>query len=276
VSSLTEAGCETTLRALELGAVDFVAKPRRDRGDRWDDFVEEVRSKIRMAARAQLRWRGASTGDAARSRVSPPSTHVGDVVVVLGASTGGPEALREILTALPPSAPAVLVVQHMPAMFTRAFAARLDKLAAVRIKEAVDGDRLTPGQVFIAPGDQHLTVHRQGAVFRARLSNEAAVNRHRPSVDVLFRSAAAAVGERGIAGLLTGMGTDGAAGLLAMRQAGARTFAQAAETCVVPGMPGAAVAMGAAERVLGLDRIAEALMVWATAATPGRPSYAWR
>ena len=163
----------------------------------------------------------------------------------------------------------------MPALFTRAFAARLDKLAAVRVQEAENGDPLTPGQVLIAPGDQHLRVHRQGSVLRARLSSEAAVNRHRPSVDVLFDSAAA-LGERGIGGLLTGMGQDGARGLLAMRQAGARTFAQAAETCVVSGMPGAAVAMGAAERDLILDRVAEALMVWATAAAPSAPSHAWR
>jgi two-component system chemotaxis response regulator CheB len=275
VSSLTEAGCEITLRALELGAVDFVAKPRRDRGDRWEDFAKEVRSKVRMAARARLRVRRAPTGDGARPGPKPLAKHAGgDIVVVLGASTGGPEALREIVTALPPGAPAILVAQHMPAMFTRAFAARLDKLASVRVKEAEDGDPLIPGQVLIAPGDQHLRVQRQGSAMCARLSSEAPVNRHRPSVDVLFQAAATVVGKRGIGGLLTGMGQDGAGGLLAMRQAGARTFAQAAETCVVPGMPSAAVAMGAAERVLSLDRIAQALMVWASAAAPGPMSYA--
>lgn len=271
VSSLTEAGCETTLRALELGAVDFVAKPRRDRGDRWDDFVAEVTAKVKVAARARLTGRARRRGGAPPAGLSVPAPRPGEVVVVLGASTGGPEALREIVTALPAGAPGVVVVQHMPPMFTRAFAARLNKLAAVQVKEAEEGDRVMAGQVIIAPGDQHVTLYRQGGGVRVRLSDEAPVNRHRPSVDVLFHSAATVLRDRGIGGLLTGMGQDGARGLLAMREAGARTFAQEPETCVVPGMPGAAISMSAVERVLMLDRIAEALMVWAAATAPAAP-----
>lgn len=260
VSSLTEAGCDITLRALELGAVDFVSKPRIDVRERMHEVTAEIVEKVKAAASARLRLR--RPPPAARPAPAPLARpfKTTDVVVAVGASTGGTEALREFLTALPAAAPGVVVVQHMPERFTRAFAERLDGLCTVRVKEAEDGDRVLAGHVLIAPGNHHLRLVRDGAHVRARVTDDPPVNRHRPSVDVLFQAAAEALGANAVGIIMTGMGGDGARGLLAMRQAGARTLAQDESSCVVFGMPREAIALGAAEQVVALDRMAHAVL----------------
>jgi two-component system chemotaxis response regulator CheB len=260
VSSLTEGGCDVTLRALELGAVDFVTKPRLDLRERLWDQADELIEKIKAAAAARIRPRRLGTAPTPVARPVTPHFRLSDTVICLGASTGGTEALREVLTALPADAPGVVVVQHMPERFTRAFAERLDHLCTVRVKEAEDGDRVLAGHVLIAPGNFHLRVTRDGALVRARVSAEAPVHHHRPSVDTLFHSAAEALGPNAIGVIMTGMGNDGAQGLLAMRQAGARTLAQDSDSCVVFGMPREAIANGAAERAVPLGRIAETVL----------------
>ncbi len=274
VSSLTEAGCDVTLRALELGAIDFVTKPRVDLRERIHEVTGEMIEKVKAAAGARLLPRGPQ---ASAPPVTPrPSLfRTTDTVVAIGASTGGTEALREMLTALPADAPGVVVVQHMPERFTRAFAERLDRLCTVRVKEAENGDRVLAGHVLIAPGNYHLRVVRDGALVRAQLGQDPPVNRHRPSVDVLFQAAAETLGPNAVGVIMTGMGCDGAKGLLAMRQAGARTVAQDPESCVVFGMPREAIALGAAERVVPLNHIAGCVLDMIHArepATAGRRS----
>jgi two-component system chemotaxis response regulator CheB len=186
--------------------------------------------------------------------------HTTDKLVAIGASTGGTEALVHFLTALPANSPGMLVVQHMPAGFTRSFAGRLDSLCRVRVKEAQDGDRLLAGHVLLAPGDFHMEVVRSGAQFKIRVYQAEPVNRHRPSVDVLFESCAQAAGPNAVGVIMTGMGADGARGLLAMRQAGAHTLAQDENTCVVFGMPREAIALGAAEEIAPLENLAAAAL----------------
>ncbi|QJW98015.1 protein-glutamate methylesterase/protein-glutamine glutaminase [Frigoriglobus tundricola] len=254
VSSLTERNCDTTFRALELGAVDFVTKPKLDVTTGTLELAGELVDKVRGATGARLRARRAPIPAVGpKPPIALRTTHK---VIALGASTGGTEALAEVLAALPPDAPGVVMVLHMPEGFTRSFAARLDKSCAVRVSEAKDGDRVVPGHVLIAPGNYHLEVVRSGAMTVTRVRGGDPVNRHRPSVDVLFQSCARELGPNAAGAILTGMGDDGARGLLAMRRAGARTVAQDEATCVVYGMPKEAVALGAAEDVLPLDRIA--------------------
>jgi two-component system, chemotaxis family, protein-glutamate methylesterase/glutaminase len=255
VSSLTERAADVTLKALELGAVDYVTKPKLDLATGTVEMAAEITAKVRAAARARPRppRPAAPTGvPKADPGAVIRTTHK---VVALGASTGGTEALYEVLTALPANSPGVVAVIHMPAGFTRSYAARLDRACAVRVSEAKDGDRVLPGHVLLAPGDFHMEVVRSGATFSVRTVRSDPVNRHRPSVDVLFDSCARQLGPNAVGAILTGMGDDGARGLLAMRQAGARTLAQNEATCVVYGMPKEAVALGGAEGVLPLDRI---------------------
>jgi two-component system chemotaxis response regulator CheB len=258
VSSMTSRGCATTLRALELGAVDFVAKPKIDVTHGLVELADELAGKLRAAARARVRVR--SEGAAAPVSPGPGLLDATHKVIAIGASTGGTEALREILTALPPAAPGVVVVQHMPPEFTRSFAQRLDGLARIRVKEAEHGDRVLPGHALIAPGGRHLKVRRSGAVVTVEIHDSAPVNRHRPSVDVLFQSCAQRLGAQAIGVILTGMGDDGARGLAAMRTGGAHTIAQDEATSVVFGMPREAIARGAAAAVLPIERIAGALV----------------
>jgi len=256
VSSLTQSGCETTLKALELGAIDFVAKPRVGLTEALETLSVEVVEKVKAAAAARVR---ASRPPVPRpegpARLPGGHFQTTDIMIAMGASTGGTEALREVLTAMPADAPGTVVVQHMPEQFTRAFANRLNGLCAVHVKEAEDGDRVLAGHVLLAPGNHHVRVVRDGAAWRVRTSQDAPVNRHRPSVDVLFQSVAGALGHNAIGVIMTGMGNDGARGLLAMRQAGAQTVAQDEASCVVFGMPKEAIALGGAERIVPLSRI---------------------
>lgn len=258
VSSLTREGSEVTLRALELGALDFVEKPSLGIRSGMMEYSEQIADKIRAAANS--RPRAAPSREAAPRAMLKAPLQTSEKLLIIGASTGGTEAIRAMLEPLPSNSPAVLIAQHMPGGFTRSFAARLDRLCRVSVKEAEDGERILPGHVYIAPGDAHLKVAKSGANYVAELDYGPPVNRHRPSVDVLFRSAAQHAGRNAIGVILTGMGKDGAAGLLAMKESGSPTLAQNEATCVVYGMPREAVQLGAAQEVLPLDEIAPRLM----------------
>lgn len=262
VSSFTEAGSETTLKALELGAVDFIGKPRADGAKRMEDYAEELIEKIRAAKGARLRRPPAPrTGTASPVLVTPvaplPAARSGasGKIIFVGASTGGTEAIKDFLLGLPADCPPVLIVQHMPEAFTASFARRLDGLCAPRVIEAQGNEKVESGNVYIAPGHSHLRIRRAPAGYVTELLATEPVNRHRPSVDVLFDSAASLVGRQGVGVILTGMGKDGAQGLLRMRQAGARTFGQDEASCVVYGMPREAFLVGAVEEQWGLDEI---------------------
>ncbi|GHA84622.1 protein-glutamate methylesterase/protein-glutamine glutaminase [Modicisalibacter luteus] len=258
VSSLTQAGSEITLRALELGAVDFIAKPQLGIRSGMLDYSNMIADKLRAAARSRPR--------SIRREGTPPPPAIkaplisSEKLIIIGASTGGTEAIRSVLEPLPANSPAILITQHMPGGFTRSFAERLNRLCRITVKEAEDGERVLPGHAYIAPGDTHLKLGRSGANYVALLDNGPPVNRHRPSVDVLFNSAAQQAGRNAIGVILTGMGKDGAAGLLAMRQAGSHTLAQSEATCVVYGMPREAVALGGAAEIVDLDQMASQIM----------------
>lgn len=257
VSTLTQGGAEATLRALELGAVDVIGKPAGDLKRGFEEIADSLVQKVRAAAQAQVR-------PLQRNRPAPPplpavSRNSGVRVIALGASTGGVEALREVICALPPEMPPIMAVQHMPGGFTRSFAARLDGLCSLTVVEAGDGQPLRPGHVYIAPGTHHLTLAHEGGEDVCRLSSADPVNGHRPSVDVLFHSVAKLAGSRAVAAILTGMGRDGAAGLLALREAGARTLGQDATSCVVYGMPRVAQELGAVEEQVPLSQMAAGL-----------------
>jgi len=256
VSSLTEKGCDTTLRALELGAVDFVTKPKVDLAHGFGASGAELLAKLRVVAGARVRPRVAGPPVAAAPRALGKGTHT---VVAIGASTGGTEALHAVLTALPADAPGIVIVQHMPERFTAQFASRLDSHCAIHVKEAAHGDRVLPGHALVAPGGRHMRLRRSGAAFSVEVFDAAPVHHVRPAVDVLFQSCAAHLGGSAMGILLTGMGEDGARGLLSMRQAGAHTIAQDEATCVVFGMPREAIARGAAVEVLPLERVAGAI-----------------
>ncbi|CAJ8955704.1 chemotaxis-specific methylesterase [Burkholderia pseudomallei] len=269
VSSLTERGSEITLRALELGAVDFVTKPRVGIRDGMLDYSEKLADKVRAASRARARQNPqphAAAAAAAHGHAGAAAPLINNPLVstekliIVGASTGGTEAIREVLTPLPPDAPAVLIAQHMPPGFTRSFAQRLNGLCRISVKEAEHGERVLPGHAYIAPGHAHLLLARSGANYIAHLSDEPPVNRHRPSVDVLFRSAAQHAGKNALGVILTGMGRDGAAGLLEMKKAGAYTFAQDEASCVVFGMPREAIAMGGVDDVAPLSDMSRRIM----------------
>lgn len=271
VSAFTEAGSETTLRALELGAVDFIGKPRADSPAVLAEYGEELIDKIRGAAAARLRRPPAACGERFAASAPPPiagglAAAASGNLVFIGASTGGTEAIKDVLLGFPADCPPILVVQHMPENFTAAYARRLDSLCAPTVLEAQGGERLQSGTVYLAPGHSHLLVRRQGSAYVTELSAAEPVNRHRPSVDVLFDSAAQLVGRKALGVILTGMGKDGAQGLLHMRQAGARTFGQDEASSVVYGMPREAALIGAVEEVLPLDALARRIL--ATAARP--------
>ncbi|MBL8350469.1 MAG: chemotaxis response regulator protein-glutamate methylesterase [Burkholderiaceae bacterium] len=270
VSTLTERGAEVTLRALELGAIDFVAKPKVGVADGLRQLAEDITDKVRTAARAQVRRLSpaaagsASAASVPGARAAAPAPALGrlstEKIVFIGASTGGTEATKEVLLNLPPDAPGVVITQHMPPGFTKSYAARLDGLCRIRVKEAADGERILPGHAYIAPGGLHLSVERSGANYLARVRDGEPVNRHKPSVEVLFESAARVVGPNALGVMLTGMGGDGARAMKAMRDAGSWNVCQDEASCVVFGMPREAIAHGAAHEVLPLQRIAPALL----------------
>lgn len=261
ISSLTESGSEATLRALELGAIDFISKPKLGISDGMHAYAEDIRAKLKMAAHARLFKRANPERAAAQAEKKAAGPIVGtEKLIAIGASTGGTEAIKDVLLELPADCPGVVITQHMPAGFTRSFAERLNRLSRLTVSEACDGDRILPGHALLAPGGMHMEVTRSGANYVARLSDAPLVNGHRPAVDVMFHSAARSAGRNLIAALLTGMGRDGALGLLDIRQTGGYTVAQDEATCVVYGMPREAALIGAAEEVLPLAAIGPALM----------------
>jgi len=266
ISSLTERGAEVTMRALELGAVDFVAKPRLGIAGGLEAAAEEIVSKIRMAARARVRR--APAGAAAPVTLPAAGFSGTEKLVFIGASTGGTEAIKDLLVSFPPDYPGTLITLHMPPGFTQRYAERLDRSCRITVREARDGEPVLPGHAYVAPGDHHLRVARSGSDYLVRVGQDEPVNRHRPSVDVLFSSAAKHAGRNAIGVLLTGMGKDGARALLEMRQAGAWTIAQDEASCIVFGMPREAIALGAAQEVLPLDRIAGSIAERLAAAGP--------
>lgn len=263
ISTLTERGAQTTLRALELGAVDFVAKPVLSQRAGLEEAAREITAKVRAAASARVVRRPAAEAPAPAT-VQPAARPVlpardTQLLVAMGASTGGTEALREVLTRLPAAFPGIVVTQHMPPGFTGSFAARLDSLCRLRVKEAQDGERILQGHVYIAPGGRHLHVERSAGGYVARVTAGDPVNRHIPSVDVLFRSVAQHAGPRAFGVMLTGMGADGAQAMRVMRDRGAFNLVQDEASCVVFGMPRAAIAEGAADEVLPLMEIPKRL-----------------
>jgi two-component system chemotaxis response regulator CheB len=267
VSTLTERGAEVTLRALELGAVDFVAKPKIGVVDGLKRLADDITDKIRVASQAQVhRLSAAATSPvhatAAQPSAAPPALGrlSTEKLIFIGASTGGTEATKAVLTELPADMPAILITQHMPPGFTTSYAKRLDSLSRIRVQEAVDGERVLPGHAYLAPGGLHLSVERSGANYIARVRDGEAVNRHRPSVEVLFESAARVVGPNALGVMLTGMGADGAQAMRAMHDAGSFNICQDEASCVVFGMPREAIRLGAAHEVLPLSRIAAALV----------------
>ncbi len=277
VSTLTDRGADVTLKALELGAVDFVSKPKIGVADGLRQLGNDITDKIRAASKARVHRlaTGPGTGAAASAVASgaaaslpkaPAVAAMGrlstEKIIFIGASTGGTEATREVLVNLPADCPAVMITQHMPPGFTKSYAARLNSLSRIRVAEASDGERVLPGHAYIAPGGFHLSVERSGANYIARVQDGEPVNRHKPSVEVLFESAARVVGRNALGVMLTGMGADGAAAMRAMREAGSWNVCQDEASCVVFGMPREAIAHGAAHEVLPLVQIAPRLIEW--------------
>jgi len=271
VSTLTEQGAEITLRALEMGAVDFVAKPRIGISSGLTELAGDIVDKIRVAASAHVsRHPGpaaAPAGANATARTTstePPRAPLPrlstEKVICIGASTGGTEAIREVLMQMPADAPAIVITQHMPPGFTTSFAARLNTLCRIRVEEARDGQRILPGHAYIAPGGRHLRIDRSGSNYVAVVEDTEPVNRHRPSVEVLFRSAARVLGPNALGVMLTGMGADGAQAMREMKDAGSYNYVQDEASCVVFGMPRMAIQSGAAHEVLPLNQIANALL----------------
>jgi two-component system chemotaxis response regulator CheB len=255
ISSLTDKGADTTLRALGLGAIDYISKPKLDVSNGTIEHASEIIAKVKAAARARVRRASVTI---AQPNVSSAKTYQFSAthkVVAIGASTGGTEALKELLLPLPADFPGIVIVQHMPETFTRQFAERLDSLCKIRVKEAQDGDRILPGHALLAPGGHHMAVIRRGMEYAVHVYRGERVNRHMPSVDVLFSSCARSLGRNAIGVMLTGMGDDGSRGMLEMKQADAFNIAQDESTSVVFGMPREAILIGAVDQVLPLTQI---------------------
>jgi two-component system, chemotaxis family, protein-glutamate methylesterase/glutaminase len=278
ISTLTERGAEVTMKALELGAVDFVAKPRVGLASGLNDLATQIVDKIRVAAVAQVRRAPArettavgGTSGAGAAPAMPAAALLGrlstEKLICIGASTGGTEAIKEVLVQMPADSPAIVITQHMPPGFTTSFAARLNGLCQITVKEAVNGERILPGHAYIAPGGTQFHVARSGANYVAVVDDGPPVNRHKPSVEVLFKSAAAVVGRNAFGIMLTGMGNDGAAAMKEMKDAGSYNYVQDEASCIVFGMPREAIAHGAADEVLPLGQIASALIARLRGAT---------
>ncbi|MCE2572848.1 protein-glutamate methylesterase/protein-glutamine glutaminase [Motilimonas eburnea] len=252
VSSLTEQGAEVTLKALELGAVDYFPKPKLDIASGIEQYRHEIVAKIKQVAKANVNKQRPKLLPAKACKFKYKTS---EKIIAIGASTGGTEALMVVLSSLPVDTPAMVITQHMPPGFTNTFANRLDANSAIRVKEAEDGERLLPGCAYIAPGDRHLLVVRSGADYRAKLQDGERVTGHKPSVDVMFGSVAQAVGQNALAVILTGMGKDGATGMLDIAHAGGITLAQDEASCVIFGMPRAAIEAGGVARIAALQDI---------------------
>ena len=265
VSSLTEVGCQTTLRALELGAVDFITKPKIDLREGMEEIAQELIDKIKAAAQAKVRGKGGDSGVGGKG-VAPLVTSsmikTTDTIIAIGSSTGGTEAVKDVLIALPPNTPPILITQHMPEHFTKTWADRLNSLSRISVKEAEDGDSVLPGHALVAPGSYHMTLVRSGARYTVRINQDLPVNRHRPSVDVTFASVAQYAGANAVGVILTGMGGDGAREMLTMKRAGAFTIAQDEASCVVFGMPKEAIKLGGVDKILPLSEIPAAIVAY--------------
>lgn len=259
ISTLTDAGADVTFRALELGAVDFVEKPRVGVAGGLNDLSRLIAEKIRVAATAKIR-RVVGLEDKKKATINPLGKISTEKVIFIGASTGGTEAIREVLSLLPADAPAVVITQHMPAGFTASFAARLHSLCHIAVSEATHGERILPGHAYVAPGGKQFRVARSGANYVAVVEDGPLVNRHRPSVEVLFKSGAEVVGRNAYGIMLTGMGSDGANAMRQMKDAGSFNYVQDEATCVVFGMPREAIVQGAAHEILPIGSIAPALV----------------
>jgi two-component system chemotaxis response regulator CheB len=265
VSSLTEVGCQTTLRALELGAVDFITKPKIDLREGMEEVAQDLIAKVKAAAQAKVRGKGGDRGVGGKgvaSLLTSSMIKTTDTIIAIGSSTGGTEAVKDVLIALPPNTPPILITQHMPEHFTKTWADRMNSLCRISVKEAEDGDSVLPGHALVAPGSYHMTLVRSGARYSVRINQDPPVNRHRPSVDVTFDSVAQYAGANTIGVILTGMGGDGAKGMLAMKQAGAFTIAQDEASCVVFGMPKEAIKLGGVDKVLPLEEIPAAIVAY--------------
>lgn len=274
ISSLTATGTETALKALEYGAVEIITKPQLSNREFYEESRIRLCDVVKAAAEAKMKkLRAASSSSTLRPEpkysadvvipaASPGTSMIKttEIVVAIGASTGGTEALKELLEVLPPDSPGIVVVQHMPEVFTRSFAQRLNELCRITVKEAENGDSVIRGQALIAPGNKHTLLKRSGARYYVEVKDGPLVNRHRPSVDVLFRSTARYAGKNALGIIMTGMGADGARGLLEMKEAGARTAAQDEKSCVVFGMPKEAIKLGAADKVLPLNKMADFIL----------------
>jgi two-component system, chemotaxis family, protein-glutamate methylesterase/glutaminase len=269
ISTLTERGAEVTMRALELGAVDFVAKPRIGLVDGIKDLASQIVEKVRVASKAHIKrtvFVPAGSGSGIEGGVLDRSINLSNTrvstekLICIGASTGGTEAIKELLIRMPADAPGIVITQHMPSGFTTSFAARLDGLCQITVKEATNGERILPGHAYIAPGGKQFSVNRSGANYLCVVEDGESVNRHKPSVEVLFRSAATVVGRNAFGIMLTGMGNDGAKAMREMRDAGSYNYVQDEASCIVFGMPREAIVHGAADEVLPLTAIAPALL----------------
>ncbi len=268
ISTLTEKGTDTALEALESGAVEVVAKPKVNTKELLESVQSELCEKVKIASKAFVK-RTSVRKTPTEQIVSPKLSadviiekgtsrsliRTTDTVLAIGASTGGTEALRTVLMQMPPDSPGIVIVQHMPEMFTKQFAKRLDAICTITVKEAENGDKIIPGQALIAPGSKHMLVKRDGARYYVEIKDGPLVNRHKPSVDVLFRSVSRYAGKNAIGVILTGMGSDGAAGMLEMKQEGAFTIAQDEKSCVVFGMPKEAIKLNAVQEILSLNQI---------------------
>jgi two-component system chemotaxis response regulator CheB len=265
VSTLTDAGADVTLRALELGAVDYVSKPKINVQDELQAYAQEIIAKVKAAARARVRGLDAAPRRQTLKSPTAPTPGRGhfkttDMIIAIGASTGGTEAIKDVLCQLPPTTPGIVITQHIPAAFSKPFSERLNANSAMTVTQAENGQQILPGHAYVAPGDRHLEVVRDGARFVCRLLDTEPVNRHKPSVEVMFNSVARNVGRNALCVLLTGMGDDGADAMGEMKRAGAPTIAQDEASSVVWGMPGEAVKRGHADEVLPLHSIAERIL----------------
>jgi len=273
ISTLTEAGAGITLEALELGAVDFISKPKVDVSEKLQEYAADIISKVKVASVAKIRSLSPDIPkvlkDDVNQKISADSilakrkTKVSsskEKIIAIGSSTGGTEAIKEVLLRMPANSPAIIISQHIPAAFSKPFSKRMDSCCAMTVCEAQDGQQIIPGHVYIAPGSHHLLIEKSNNNYICRLNDGPKVNRHKPSVDVMFRSVCQSAGHNAIGAILTGMGDDGARGLKEMHEVGSATVAQDEKTSVVWGMPGEAVKHGGVDHVLALEKIAQKLL----------------